>query len=140
MPQPHSAMEPLRAAPRCLLVSGTSSEDILQTLLDSEQLDLVGQASSTSEALDLLSDLEPDLVLVDIDEEEVRNQRTVERILSARPGTIVVGLTHRPGAPWITDMVQSGLRAVVTADRERGGADVVTDVLLLTAQLGSSRD
>jgi DNA-binding NarL/FixJ family response regulator len=122
--------------PRLLLLGPATSEDLVAVLAESDLVELVGSASTTDAALRLLVELEPDLVLMDIDEESLRTGQAIGRILAARPKVAVVGFTRDPDAPWIGDAVRSGLTAAVTLT-DGGGEQLVADVCVLAANLGA---
>jgi DNA-binding NarL/FixJ family response regulator len=132
----HRPIPDATRVPRLLVLGKPSSDDLVVALVESEQVELVGVASTTDEALRLLGEFEPDLVLMDIDEEALRNGQAVGRLLAARPDVIVVGVTRNAEAPWIGDAVRGGLTAVVTLT-DGGGEQLVADVCVLAANLGA---
>jgi DNA-binding NarL/FixJ family response regulator len=132
----HLPFRDVTQVPRLLLLGQATSDDLVATLAESEQIELVGRASTADEALRLLADLEPDLILVDIDEESLRDGQAIGRILAARPEAAAVGFTRDADAPWIGDAVRSGLTAVVTLT-DGSGEQLVADVCVLAANLGS---
>jgi DNA-binding NarL/FixJ family response regulator len=126
--------------PRILLLGRPSQEDVVASLTKSEHVSLVGKVSSTDEALRLLDELEPDLVLIDLDEEDTRADQPVGRIIAARPGVPVVGVTRDTDAPWVGEAVREDLTAVVSLSEDRGGEQLVADVCVLAATLGARHE
>lgn len=126
--------------PRLLLLGRPSQVDLVASLTESEQVRFVGEVSSTDEALRLLDELEPDLVLVDLDEEDTRADQPVGRIIAVRPGVMVVGMTRDTDAPWVGEAVRDGVTAVVSLSEDRGGEQLVADVCVLAATLGARHE
>ena len=122
--------------PRILLLGQLSNGDLLPSLVESEQVEFVGNASSADEALRLLVELHPDLVLVDLDDDGSRTDQSVSRIIAARTGVLVIGLTRDPGAPWVGQAIRDGLAAVVSLS-EGGAEQLVAEVCVLAATLGA---
>ena len=138
MPEPVNLPFPddVIRVPRLLLLIQPGKGDLLPSLAESEQVELVGNASSSDEALRLLVELDPDLVLVDLDDDGSRADQSVSRIIAARPGVLVVGLTRDPGAPWVGEAVRDGLAAVVSLS-EGEEDQLVAEVCVLAATLGA---
>jgi DNA-binding NarL/FixJ family response regulator len=122
--------------PRLLLLGQLSNGDLLPKLVESEQVEFVGNASSADEALRLLVELHPDLVLVDLDDDGSRTDQSVSRIVAARTGVLVIGLTRDPAAPWVGQAIRDGLAAVVSLS-EGGAEQLVAEVCVLAATLGA---
>lgn len=127
--------QPAAQTPRLLLLGQAERDDLASTLAQSEQIAFVGAAPTVDEALHLVEALQPDLVLVDLDEESLRADRAVEQT-RALPGIVVVGMTRSAKAPWVGEAVRSGVDAVVNLSEE-GGKHLVADVSALAASLGA---
>lgn len=130
----------LSPGPRLLLVVQAPQDELVSALVESEQIEFVGVASSTSEALELAGELEPNLVLVDIDDRELREGGTISRLLAQGRPVQLVGMTREPGAPWIREAVQAGVTATVTRSSGGGDAQLVTDVVLLVSEVGANSE
>jgi DNA-binding NarL/FixJ family response regulator len=78
-----------------------------------EGFELVGEASSGAEAIELASTLEPDLVLMDINMPEMNGVEATRRILEAHPATIVFLCSTYDAADLPKDAATSGAAAYV---------------------------
>jgi DNA-binding NarL/FixJ family response regulator len=82
---------------RCLIVDDSSAfRDAASAMLQRGGMSVVGMATSTSEALDRTSELQPDVVLVDIDLGAENGFDVVEALEQAGPPTpsIILISTH----------------------------------------------
>lgn len=122
--------------PRLLLLIQPGNGDLLPSLTESEQVELVGNATSADEALRLLDELEPDLVVIDLDDDGTRADQAASRIITARTEVLVVGLTRDTDAPWVGEAVRDGLTAVVSLS-EGEEEQLVAEVCVLAATLGA---
>lgn len=88
--------------------------------------DLVGEAASGEEAVELASTLEPALVLMDINMTGINGIEASRRITTGRPGTVVVLLSTYRREDLPSDAQTSGMAAYVNKDEF--GPQVLTDV------------
>ena len=85
--------------------------------------ELVGEASSGAEAVSLADELEPALVLMDINMPDMNGIEATRRIVAAHPQTVVILLSTYELAALPSDAVTSGARAYV--HKERLAADTL---------------
>jgi two-component system, NarL family, invasion response regulator UvrY len=78
-----------------------------------EGFDLVGEAASGAEALQLVEELGPDLVLMDINMPEMNGVEATRRILAAHPGITVFLCSTYDAADLPADAPSSGAVAYV---------------------------
>jgi len=98
-------------------------------LADRGDLQVVGQARSADEAIDILNELAPDLVLVALQSDEVRGTSILE--LVSRRAAPVVLVADLPSAPALRAMLGAGLRGFLLPEAT---ADEVSAALLAVAQ------
>ncbi|HET7489652.1 MAG TPA: response regulator transcription factor [Acidimicrobiales bacterium] len=88
--------------------------------------ELVGEAQSGEEAVELANRLEPELVLMDINMAGINGIEATRRITADHPGTRVVLLSTYRLEDLPSDAHTSGMAAYVNKDEF--GPDVLTDV------------
>jgi DNA-binding NarL/FixJ family response regulator len=71
-------------------------------------MELVGTAGDGEEAVDRVRDLEPDVVLMDLDMPKVDGIEATRRVLADRPGTAVLVLTSFSDRPRILGALEAG--------------------------------
>jgi len=81
---------------------------IVALLQSADDLDVVGEASTGLEAVDLALALEPDLVLMDLRMPGIDGDEATARILAARPGIRVVVLTTYETDASILTAIEAG--------------------------------
>jgi DNA-binding NarL/FixJ family response regulator len=65
----------------------------LRSLLETHEVEVVGEAKDGREAIDLVARLDPDLVLLDLDMPGMTGIEAIPQILAARPNVKIVVLT-----------------------------------------------
>ncbi len=114
---------------------------IRSMLSENPELEIVGEASSGEEALEKLTQLEPDIVLTDILMPGMNGIEITRRVKRARPETIVILLTMYDSNVYVMEGLRAGaagylvknsspeflLHAIETA--VKGGSIVKTDLL-----------
>jgi DNA-binding NarL/FixJ family response regulator len=75
--------------------------------------ELVGEASSGEEAVELVDTLHPDLVLMDINMGEMNGVEATRRIVAAHPSTVVLLCSTYDAADLPAGATESGARAYV---------------------------
>jgi two-component system invasion response regulator UvrY len=95
--------------------------------------DVVGEAGSGEEAVELAESLAPRLVLMDINMPGINGIEATRRITSARPGTVVVLLSTYQADDLPADAESCGMAAYV--NKEEFAPEVLQDVW---ARAGSS--
>ena len=86
-------------APRCLIVDDNA--DFLvssRRLLETQGLRVVGCATSSSEAFELLDELKPDIALVDVELGQEDGIALAQELARRSPGTKVVIISAHEGA------------------------------------------
>jgi CheY-like chemotaxis protein len=78
--------------------SVTFQEVSASVVAEAEGLRLVGVATSGEEAIRLLPELKPDLVLLDVHMPGISGLETAPLILRERPGTVIVLVSADPGS------------------------------------------
>ncbi|MEA2286992.1 MAG: hypothetical protein QOJ21_3035, partial [Solirubrobacteraceae bacterium] len=71
-------------------------------------MELVGTAGDGAEAVDRVHELEPDVVLMDLDMPKVDGIEATRRVLADRPGTAVLVLTSFSDRPRILGALEAG--------------------------------
>lgn len=83
----------------------------------SQGFELVGEASSGEEAVELARDLSPQLVLMDINMGEMNGIEATRRIVSANPDVVVVLCSTYDAADLPPDAPSSGARSYINKER-----------------------
>ena len=79
-----------------------------QLLATTDDIELVGMASNGLEALSLVADLEPDVVLMDLSMPEMDGVEATRRIVADHPGVRVLVLTSFSDQSRIMDALRAG--------------------------------
>ena len=88
-------------------------EAILETYDD---LSVVGTLSNAREALDKLADLDPDVVLLDLNMPELTGLAATEMMLETRPGTRILVLTMHDSPEYISTALRHGASGYLLKD------------------------
>ena len=88
-------------------------EAILETYDD---LSVVGTLSNAREALDKLADLDPDVVLLDLNMPELTGLAATEMMLETRPGTRILVLTMHDSPEYISTALSHGASGYLLKD------------------------
>jgi DNA-binding NarL/FixJ family response regulator len=93
--------------------------ETLELLLELRtEVTVVGSAASGQEAVELCTQLTPDVVLVDYRMPGMNGAETTRAVLSATPGTSVICLTASVAAEEIEELRAAGAVACITKDQE----------------------
>lgn len=99
----------------------------LQMLLENEaDLDIVGEASTGGEALELVKTLEPDVVIMDIALPDMSGIDATRRIKEAHRDVAVVVLTIHEDQQYFFEMLQAGASGYVP--KRAAPADLITAI------------
>ena len=85
-------------------------------LTTSPEIDVVGAAGDGEEAVAMVTELEPDIVLMDVSMPGMDGMEATRRLLKARPETRVVMLTSFSGHERIKTALDSGAVGYVLKD------------------------
>ncbi len=89
----------------------------MRSLLDAEDdIRVVGEAESGQKAIELCSDLEPDVALIDIAMPEMNGIIATRQILKASKDTAVLILTMYLSEPFVAETLRSGAKGYVLKD------------------------
>jgi DNA-binding NarL/FixJ family response regulator len=103
-------------APRRVVVAGD-----LGGVLDDDEFMVVGEAGDAEEALALLDELRPDVLLLDLSVADGDGLRLLEQSQGRFPATVVVAVSSGGEPAVIADVIDRGARAYVvkSADPQR---------------------
>ena len=102
----------------------------LSRSLSEEGFDIVGQASDGEEAVELATQLHPDVVLLDVTMPNVGGVEAAGRIHRDRPATRIVMLTMHADAEVVADALRAGACGYLTKDCS---TDEIADAIRLAA-------
>lgn len=94
----------------------------LKAILSTDaSLQVVGTAADGAEALDLVSQLKPDLVLMDLKMPVMDGVQATRRICQQYPQVKVLVLTTYDADEWVFDAIRSGAAGYLLKDTQREG-------------------
>jgi DNA-binding NarL/FixJ family response regulator/anti-sigma regulatory factor (Ser/Thr protein kinase) len=99
----------------------------LLTLLDTEELRVVGEARTGEEALELVQRIDPDVVLMDVRMPTMDGIEATRRLKELRPGIGVVALTGHEDQAIVREMLVAGASGYVLKDSD--GDDILQAVM-----------
>jgi signal transduction histidine kinase len=100
--------------------------DSLVSLLDTDELMVVGQAGNGEQALAMVSALEPDVVLMDVRMPAMDGIETTRRLKELEPGIGIVALTGLEDQRAVRDMLVAGATGYVLKDSD--GDEILTAI------------
>jgi len=100
--------------------------EILLAILDTDELLVVGEAASGQDSIDLVSELQPDIVLMDVRMPGMNGVETTRRLKELHPGVEVVALTADAETTAVRDMLAAGASGYVLKDAD--GRNIVEAV------------
>jgi DNA-binding NarL/FixJ family response regulator len=125
-PEHRELLEDLRPARRVLVVDDHPSfRRCARTLLANEGFEVVGEAEDGATALTLAEELEPELVLLDIQLPDVDGFEVASRLLEREPGLRIVLVSSRDRDAYGSRIEASGARGFV-AKADLSGASLGT--------------
>jgi signal transduction histidine kinase len=113
---PVSATQPLSAPERIRVLVVDDNDGFRESLvflLSGEDLEVVGQARSGTEAIELVRRLAPDVVLMDIRMPEMDGVEATRRLKAARPSVGVIALSSMEEQRSVRDMLVAGATGYV---------------------------
>jgi DNA-binding NarL/FixJ family response regulator len=123
MKQEHlELVERLRPARRILVVDDHAGfRRCASALLSAEGFEVAGEAESGEAALELAADLEPELVLLDIQLPDLDGFEVAERLLARDPGLKVVLISSRDRSSYGSAIERSGALGFIWKGELSGG-------------------
>lgn len=100
--------------------------EILLAILDTDELLVVGEAASGQDSIDLVAELQPDIVLMDVRMPGMNGVETTRRLKELHPGVEVVALTADAETTAVRDMLAAGASGYVLKDAD--GRNIVEAV------------
>jgi len=79
----------------------------------SDEVEVIGEACDGVEALSLVKELEPDVVLMDINMPNLNGIQTTESILDILPGVLILVLSMHDDREYVTSVIEAGARGYV---------------------------
>lgn len=99
----------------------------LRSVLEAQkECEVVGEAADGRQAITLVKDLNPDIVILDISMPMLNGLEATRQILKIRPQTKVLILTMHESDPLIRDVLDAGARGYIL--KTDAGRDLVTAV------------
>ncbi len=98
----------------------------LLALLDTEELLVVGEARSGAEAIEMLPEVDPDVILMDVRMPAMDGVEATRRLKELRPSVGVVALTGHEDQDAVRDMLVAGASGYVLKDSD--GDDILNAV------------
>ncbi len=86
-------------------------QGLVRLLREQGDIDVVGEASDGQEALDLVRETKPDVVLMDVHMPRMNGIEATARLTEERPEVKVVAMSMWDESDWITAMTRAGARA-----------------------------
>jgi signal transduction histidine kinase len=109
----------VRQRVRVLVVDdNTGFRDSLVSLLDTDELVVVGQASNGEQALELVESAQPDVVLMDVRMPMMDGIETTRRLKALDPNIWIVALTGLEDQRAVRDMLVAGASGYVLKDSD----------------------
>jgi DNA-binding NarL/FixJ family response regulator len=111
-------MEPMRNTVRVLVVDDhTMMRDGLRSVLqDYDDIDVVGVASNGREAVDVVDQLKPQVVVMDINMPKMDGITATAHIKARHPAMIVVGISVNAGNEHRNAMVRAGAFSLISKE------------------------
>ena len=91
-----------------------------------EAVDIVGEAGSVTEAVPLIRELDPDVVLLDVHLPDGGGHAVIAQVAPERPGVRFLALSVSDAAEDVIDVIRAGARGYVT--KSISGADLIDAV------------
>lgn len=92
------------------------AESVAKLVQTDEDLEVVGTASTSAEALRLAAELRPDVAVIDYQLPDADGTTTAEELRGVSPETMIVLLTGMPDAGVVAAAVQAGCSGFLTKD------------------------
>ena len=114
---------------RILITDGSKYFDnsIWQLLIPEPEFQIIGQASSTKEAINIANTATPDIILVDLSHSTRRGLQTIEALHSVQPNTPIIAFQPISSHEYTQAALNAGAAACLTKSE-------MADALLQTLQ------
>jgi DNA-binding NarL/FixJ family response regulator len=93
-------------------------EGLGKSLQEQEDLEVVGQAKNGLITIEMVRELSPDLVIMDIGMPDLNGIEATRQILRESPDIKVIGLSMHSGKKFVTEMFKAGARGYLPKDCE----------------------
>lgn len=112
----------------------------LKALIDTEpDFDVVGEAVDGREAIDKVSELTPDIVIIDVSMPRLNGPEATRKILELHPETKVLALSMHTEKKYVSEMLKSGASAYL--NKASGSDELITAInSVLSGQVYLARD
>lgn len=99
----------------------------VRLVLQSEpDIELVGEAGRGDEAIDLATQLKPDVIIMDISLPDMSGIEATKKIKKAVPDTHIIGLTMHEEEPYVLELLKAGADAYIV--KRSAAADLVNAI------------
>lgn len=106
----------------------------LRAILEGFQdVSIVGEACNGEEAVSMVDECMPDVILMDVNMPKMDGIEATKRIKDTHPSTVVIGLSVNNSIPIVNAMKKAGAAAFISKD---AAADELHDALLMCHPLG----
>ena len=75
-----------------------------------DNAEVIGKASNGDELMELLTNLRPDLILIDIDIPQMNACEVIQRVLKTNPGINIIALSMYQNEDHINNMIKMGVK------------------------------
>lgn len=93
-------------------------QGIRSLLKDHETIEIVGEAGDGEMALELICELKPDIVILDIELPGIDGIDTTSGIMAANPQTKILALSMHSEKRYVSEMLASGARGYLLKDED----------------------
>jgi DNA-binding NarL/FixJ family response regulator len=93
-------------------------DGLAKSLQDQEDLQIIGQADNGLMTVELVKELSPDLVIMDIGMPDLNGIEATRQILRESPDVKIIGLSMHSGKKFVTAMFKAGARGYLSKDCE----------------------
>lgn len=108
-------------------------QGFVQLLKDVENFKVVGEASNGKEALEILKELSPDILLLDLEMPQMNGKEVLQKIIKGYPQIKPIILSGHYGNLFVKELVNSGARAYISKSSD---VDVIIDTINQVYQMG----
>lgn len=132
----HHDQQPGKASkvPRILLVDDHPLiRQCLRTLLDEhDDVIVIGEAGNGVEAVSMAAEMQPDVIVMDVNMPQMDGLQATKRIKTAQPKVIIIGLSVNTSAQIVEAMKRAGASAFMS--KEAAAVDLLDTIVTLTVE------